>query len=155
MIDIHSIKLGMGPSVASKSAPKGSKVSKNEDEKNNLSVDDVENDEDDEDDSNQKSKTKVKDNVPEPKFLKGNSVQSIFEVTPIVNNNENNLPGLNVRSSQVVSKNFNEKREKVNYKNYGCTFTIRNAHSQKINCLSYLINGTFLTGSSDKFVRVW
>lgn len=52
MIDIHSIKLGMGPSVASKSAPNGSKISKNEDEKNNLSVDDVENDEDDEDDSN-------------------------------------------------------------------------------------------------------
>lgn len=63
MIDINSIKLGMGPDKYRAG------LSKKEDEKNNqISVDDVEND-DDEDDYN-----KAKESVPEPKFLKGNGV---------------------------------------------------------------------------------
>lgn len=55
----------------------------------------------------------------------------------------------------VVSPNFNEKREKANYKNYTCTYSIKNAHTERINCLCYLINGTILTGSNDKHIRLW
>ncbi len=32
---------------------------------------------------------------------------------------------------------------------------IRDAHSDKINCLCNLINGFFLSGSSDKTIKVW
>jgi WD40 repeat protein len=59
------------------------------------------------------------------------------------------------RQASVVSTDFNQKREKAIYRNYGQTFIVRNAHSESINCLCYLINGTFMTGSSDKFIRVW
>jgi hypothetical protein len=32
---------------------------------------------------------------------------------------------------------------------------MRNAHSDRINCLCSLINGAFMTGSTDKMLRVW
>lgn len=32
---------------------------------------------------------------------------------------------------------------------------VRNAHSERINCLCYLAHGTFMTGSSDKLLRIW
>lgn len=59
------------------------------------------------------------------------------------------------RMGEVVCTDFNQKREKAIYRNYGQTFIVRNAHSDAINCLCYLINGVFMTGSSDKFIRVW
>lgn len=60
-----------------------------------------------------------------------------------------------MRAGQVAHRDFNEKREKTNYRNFGCTYVVKNAHSERINCLCYLVNGTFATGSSDKFLRVW
>ena len=32
---------------------------------------------------------------------------------------------------------------------------MRNAHSDRINCICYLAHGTFMTGSADKLLRVW
>jgi hypothetical protein len=55
----------------------------------------------------------------------------------------------------IVSSDFNEKREKAKYKNFGCTYVIRNAHSDRINCLCSLVNGAFISGSSDKTIKVW
>ena len=54
-----------------------------------------------------------------------------------------------------MSTDFNEKREKANYKNYTCTYSIRNAHSERINCIAFLLNGTVITGGSDKMIRIW
>jgi WD40 repeat protein len=55
----------------------------------------------------------------------------------------------------IAEPNFSAMREKTNYKNYACTFTIKNAHSEKINCIVALRNGIFATGSSDKTIKVW
>jgi WD40 repeat protein len=55
----------------------------------------------------------------------------------------------------VLYPNFNLKRDSAKLKNFGCTFAIRNAHSERINCLCYLNNGIFASGSNDKFIRVW
>jgi len=43
----------------------------------------------------------------------------------------------------------------MKYKNLGCTFVVKNAHSDRINCLCYLINVAFISGSSDKTIKVW
>ena len=95
----------------------------------------------------------------QPKVLKGNQVRTIFEKSYANLSNAEPAPGdANEmrRASSVASPDFNEKREQgANYRNYVCTFVVHNAHSERINCLCYLINGTFLTGSSDKFIRVW
>ena len=32
---------------------------------------------------------------------------------------------------------------------------IKNAHSEKINCICSLRNGIFATGSSDKTLKIW
>lgn len=55
----------------------------------------------------------------------------------------------------VESLDFGEKRDSVKYRNFGCTFVIRNAHSEKINCLCHINNGAFASGSADKTLKVW
>ena len=55
----------------------------------------------------------------------------------------------------IVSSNFGDKRENLKYRNFGCTFSIKNAHSDRINCLCHLLNGVFLSGSSDKTLKLW
>lgn len=55
----------------------------------------------------------------------------------------------------VVSSDFNEKRNASRYKNFGITCVVRSAHNDKINCMCNVINGAFLTGSSDKTIKCW
>ncbi len=55
----------------------------------------------------------------------------------------------------ILSNDFSEIRNTSKYKNYGLTFIIKNAHSDKINCLSNLVNGFFISGSSDKTIKIW
>jgi WD40 repeat protein len=60
-----------------------------------------------------------------------------------------------MRDQTLVSTNFNYKREKVNLRNYSCTFSVKKAHEDRINCLTYLKNGAFLSGGNDCYIRVW
>jgi len=62
---------------------------------------------------------------------------------------------LRARVTSVASPDFNEQREKTNYKNFTCTFAIKNAHEGRINCIAYVLNGTVITGGADKMLRVW
>lgn len=104
----------------------------------NPSVDDLEEDDQDDDAG--------------PKILKGNLLKSIF------NKSANSMYSEEVKLSErvgIVSQDFNEKRQSARYRNYGCTFVVRNAHSDKINCLCFILNGVFATGSSDKTIKVW
>ena len=82
------------------------------------------------------------------KILKGDLIKNIVTNTlpEVVTSN---------RTSPVVSADFNQKRESASYRNYGLTFSVRNAHSDRINCICYLAHGTFMTGSSDKLLRIW
>lgn len=81
-----------------------------------------------------------------PKYFKGNQVKNVLNQIE---------EAKAVERVGVIEPDFNEKRNSVRYKNYGCTSVVRNAHSDKINCLCLIINGAFLTGSSDKTIKCW
>lgn len=81
-----------------------------------------------------------------PRYFKGNQVKNVL-----------NPPeeSKHVERIGVIEPDFNERRLSVRYKNYGCSSVVRNAHSDKINCLCFILNGAFLTGSSDKTIKCW
>ena len=87
----------------------------------------------------------------EPKYLKGTQIKSIFGAAPPMAPET----ALRARVTSVASPDFNEQREMTNYKNYTCTFAIKNGHEGRINCIAYVLNGTVLTGGADKMIRVW
>ena len=43
----------------------------------------------------------------------------------------------------------------ANYKNYILTYSVKNAHNDKINSIIHLKNGVFATSSSDKTIKIW
>jgi WD40 repeat protein len=165
-IDLNQIKLSI-PSASVHSNHKRNRsgkyallqtdeAKKHQLDDNNMSMGELEHD-DDQYESYAKPRKEVVEDM-QPKYLKGNMVKNIFEMTYSKEQQPPsgaNPPPANVRSAAVVNPDFNLKKEKVGYRNFGCTFVIRNAHSERINCLCYLVNGTFVTGSQDKFVRVW
>lgn len=55
----------------------------------------------------------------------------------------------------LVAPNYSTKRDSANYPKYGLTGIVRNAHSGTINCICWLRNGVFATGSSDKTIKIW
>ena len=82
------------------------------------------------------------------KILKGDKINKIVS---------NTLPDVidANRTSPVLTANFNQKRVGAFYRNYGLTFSVRNAHTDRINCICYLAHCTFMTGSSDKRLKIW
>jgi hypothetical protein len=130
-LDVNSIKLripGTAKTVKEKHH-RGISINKPMEDEKNLSADELEN-------------HNEPDGEEQPKLLRGDKIKNILK-------NTFDSPPL-PRMGEVVSTEFNEKRDKAIFRNYGQTFIIRNAHKDGINCICYLINGTFMTGSSDK-----
>lgn len=102
------------------------------------------------DELNHNDETQTKE--PDVKYLKGAQVKNLFDSSL----NAITLPSQSdLRSQTLVSTDFNQRREKVNFRNYSCTFSIKSAHTERINCLTYLSGGIFMSGSNDKFIRIW
>ncbi|CDW72031.1 wd-40 repeat-containing protein [Stylonychia lemnae] len=87
-----------------------------------------------------------------PKVFKGNMVKQILVRKQASSLSEEQKQ---IERVGIQSQDFNEKRDNIKYKNFGCTFVVKNAHSDRINCLCYLINGAYISGSSDKTIKVW
>lgn len=50
---------------------------------------------------------------------------------------------------------YSQRKESVNYKNFGITHTFKNAHSDVVTCMCHIKNGIFITGSKDGKLRIW